>query len=100
MSRRYVLTNPALPAGEQELTLQTLVEYCKTNTLAEAPTRYIHDQGVSAEVWTINHNLGVRPHVFVLNSAQDVMNGFVEHPTEDQTVITFNIPVTGKAYLL
>lgn len=60
---------------------------------------YVHDQGAPSTVWTINHNLGKRPAVFVENSAGDDMIGEIDHPTVNQTVLTFSASTGGKAFL-
>ena len=60
---------------------------------------YHHDQTVAASVWTIDHNLGKRPNVTVLDSAGDSVEGLVAYPTLNQLTITFSAPFTGTADL-
>lgn len=60
---------------------------------------YVHDQGAPSAVWTINHNLGKRPAVFAENSAGDDVIGEIDHPSANQTVLTFSAATGGKAFL-
>lgn len=63
-------------------------------------TAYIHTQSTAASVWTINHNLGYRPAVEVLDSGSQEIDGEVSHPTVNQTVVTLNPPTAGIARLV
>lgn len=62
------------------------------------PDLYVHMQTVPALVWTIDHYFGTKPGVSV-----DISNNQVEpevdHPSLTQTVLTFNTPQQGAAYL-
>lgn len=60
---------------------------------------YIHTQASPNTVWTINHNLGFRPSVEVLDAGQNKVNAQVTHPTVNQTVVTFNTAQSGLARL-
>lgn len=65
-----------------------------------APQAYDHEQQVPSTVWTIDHMLGYRPGgVLVVDSAGSVNMGQIEHPTMDQTVLTFSAAFSGHAYL-
>lgn len=69
-----------------------------TETDPAWPGVYIHTQAAPAAVWTIDHHIGVQPAVTVLIGGQ-VSEGDVEHPTNEQTTITFGAPATGVAHL-
>lgn len=60
---------------------------------------YTHSQGTASTVWTIDHNLGKRPSVDLVDSAWTKMYAGVEYPTLDRVVVTFAVPVAGYAYL-
>lgn len=68
--------------------------------LADKPTAYVHAQLSPASVWTINHNLGYRPSVELLNAGSQEIDGDVNHPTINQTVVTLNPPSAGLARLI
>lgn len=61
---------------------------------------FIHSQSTPASVWTINHNLGEFPNVYVLDTAGDECEGDVDNPTVNQTVITFSASFAGTARLV
>lgn len=60
---------------------------------------YTHLQAVAASVWTINHNLGMRPAVTILDSGGMEVEADVMHTNANQTVIRFAIPISGVARL-
>ena len=56
-------------------------------------------QASPATVWTINHNLGYRPSVQMFNVGGLEVLGEIQHTSNNQTLITFNIAVAGTARL-
>lgn len=66
---------------------------------AEAANAYVFTQSVPASTWTINHNLGHVPSVEVFDSGSQEIDAEVTHPTPNQTVILFSIPLSGFARL-
>jgi len=66
---------------------------------AGAVAAYVHQQTTSAAVWTINHNLGVRPSVEVFDSGSQQVEADVSHPNVNTTSIMFAVPITGYARL-
>lgn len=63
-----------------------------------SPT-YVHEQGIAAAVWTINHNLGKYPSVTVVDSARNEITCSVQYTNTNTCVITMNGEFKGKAYL-
>jgi hypothetical protein len=62
--------------------------------------RGLHAQPVpAATLWTINHNLGFRPAVAILDSGGNEIEADVVHTRPNQLVIHFAIPVAGVARL-
>lgn len=62
-------------------------------------TGYVFTQSTPATTWTINHNLGFRPSVEILDSGSQEIDGEVSHPTVNQTVVTLNPATAGLARL-
>ena len=60
---------------------------------------YVHAQDVPTATWTINHNLGYRPSVELIDASNREVDGDVYHPTINQTVVMFNVAVAGTARL-
>lgn len=61
---------------------------------------YVHVQSVAATTWTINHNLGYRPSVELLDSGSQEIDADVSHPTVNQTVVSLTPASAGLARLL
>lgn len=61
---------------------------------------YLHTQASAATVWTIAHNLGVRPTVTVLSVGGLLMLGDVLHLDANTLTITFAVAVAGTARCL
>jgi hypothetical protein len=61
---------------------------------------YVHQQPVPAGTWTINHNLGFRPSVELLDSGGQEIDGEVSHPTVNQTVVALSPATAGLARLI
>lgn len=62
-------------------------------------SRYQHFQGVAASVWTINHNLGWKPSVTVVDPSLNVIIGDVEYINENSLTVSFVGSLSGYAYL-
>lgn len=83
---------------------QVLVKNSSTNFDANWQTivthsRYIHEQGTSASVWTINHNMNCYPSVTVVTSAKEVVVGEVQYTNSNTLTVTFASAFKGTAYL-
>lgn len=59
---------------------------------------YVHVQDVAASTWTASHNLGKRPAVVVVDSADDVVYGDISYVDDNTVTLTFTGAFTGKAY--
>jgi hypothetical protein len=60
---------------------------------------FTYTQSAPATVWTINHNLGYRPQVTVVDSANSVVEGDRVYTDANNLVLTFSAPFSGVAYL-
>ena len=58
-----------------------------------------HSQVSATTLWTINHNLGFRPSVSILDAGGNEIEADVVHTGTNQLVIHFAVPVAGVARL-
>jgi hypothetical protein len=68
-------------------------------TAGTGDKNYIHDQGIPAIVWTVNHGLNKRPSPVVVDSSGAEVEGEVEHIDDNTLTITFSAIFSGKAYI-
>lgn len=68
-----------------------------TNVYA-VDANYVHDQGVAAAVWTVQHNLNKKCSVTVVDSANQIVVGEIVYNSDNQVTITFSGSFSGKAY--
>lgn len=61
---------------------------------------FVYQQAAPAATWTINHNLGYKPSVELLDSGSQEIDGDVSHPSDNQTVVTLNPASAGLARLI
>ena len=61
---------------------------------------FVFEQVSPATTWTINHNLGYRPSVELLDAGSQEIDGDVTHPSVNQTVVTLNPASAGLARLI
>lgn len=61
---------------------------------------FVYQQVAPATTWTINHNLGYKPSVELLDSGSQEIDGDVAHPSDNQTVVTLNPASAGLARLI
>lgn len=61
--------------------------------------RYIHNQSAASVEWVIEHTLGGRPSVTVVDSAGTVVIGEVQYDSNTQVTISFTAAFSGYAYL-
>lgn len=73
-----------------------LWSYIQTFT---AHDNFIYTQSSAASVWTVNHNMGKFPSVTILDTANDEVEGQVNHISNTQLTITFSASVAGKAIM-
>lgn len=59
---------------------------------------YVHTQSTPAASWTVSHNLGKRPAVVVVDSAEDVVYGDIQYIDDNTVTLTFSGAFSGKAY--
>lgn len=59
---------------------------------------YTHTQSIPSTVWSVQHNLGKKASVMVVDSADSVVYGDIEYTDLNNLTITFNGAFSGKAY--
>lgn len=60
---------------------------------------FVFEQGVVSVTWEIEHNLGKKPSVTVVDTADNVIYPAVQYIDDNNCVVTFNAATKGKAYL-
>lgn len=71
-----------------------------TEALQEVSDKtFVYEQAIASNSWTIEHYLGKKPSVTVVDSADNVIYPAVHYIDENSCVVTFNAATKGKAYL-
>lgn len=77
-----------------------------TTIIAQGPqgpaggSAFVYQQVAPATTWTINHNLGYKPSVELLDSGSQEIDGEVAHPSNNQTIVRLNPASAGLARLI
>lgn len=61
--------------------------------------QYTHVQNAPTNHWVIDHGLGYKLNVTVVDTSGTVMEGDVTWPTDNRIVVDFNYSFAGEAYL-
>ena len=61
--------------------------------------RHIHSQPVAASTWMISHELGGKPSVTIVDSADTVVVGEVTYNSNSVVEVNFTSAFSGFAYL-
>ena len=61
--------------------------------------RHVHTQSSPATTWVINHTLGGKPSVTVVDSADTMVVGEVTYNSNSQVTVEFTAAFSGYAYL-
>lgn len=68
-------------------------------TIEAATSRYEFTQASPASVWSIEHPLGGKPSVSVVDSSGTIVIGEVSYNSNTLVTVTFTAPFSGYAYL-
>lgn len=72
----------------------------RTGSIATGATRrHVFTQTSPSATWTINHTLGGKPSVTVVDTGENVVHGDVQYISSTQLVCSFSSPFAGYAYL-
>lgn len=78
---------------------QTNTTVSTSTTVVSGSVTYVHTQGSAASSWTINHNLGRKPSVTIVDSGGNVQIGEVLYNSDNQITVSFAAAFGGYAYL-
>ena len=59
----------------------------------------VYTQASPSTVWNIVHTLTFVPNIIIVDSEKNVVEGSYEYVSDNEITATFNIPISGKAYL-
>lgn len=60
---------------------------------------FVFDQFDPKSTWEITHNMNKFPSVYIVDTANSVVEGLVGYIDKNSLTVTFNFPFSGKAYL-
>jgi len=69
-----------------------------TTNIFTGDANFVHDQGTPAAQWVINHNLGKKCAVTVVDSSNQVVIGQVTYNSNNQVTLDFESSFSGKAF--
>lgn len=61
--------------------------------------RFVFTQSLPSDTWVIQHPLGGKPSVTIVDSAETVVIGEVTYNSDTQVTVTFTAAFSGFAYL-
>jgi hypothetical protein len=59
---------------------------------------YTHKQSTANTQWTVNHNLGKKPSIHIVDESNTEVIGEITYIDDTQVVLSFNIAIKGEAY--
>jgi hypothetical protein len=60
---------------------------------------YEYTQGSASSSWVVNHNLGFKPNVTVVDSAGNIVEGEIAYTNSNSLTVSFQSAFSGYAYL-
>ncbi len=78
---------------------QPSVNVSIAGAIAGKDSHYTHDQNSASDTWSVTHNLGKKPSVVIVDSADTVLYGHIEYTDLNSLTITLSAPTSGKAYI-
>lgn len=85
--------------GGSTAIVNALIEKHNLDKEAHKNLWYVHEQGIASDRWEIQHNLNREPSVTVVDTANNVVTGYVTYVDKNNILITFNAAFKGKAYI-
>ena len=90
--------NDAISAAALD-TADDLAEGLTNKYFTIARVSYDHTQGSVSNTWVINHNLGFKPNVTVVDSAGTIYEGEITYTNTNSLTVSFSTAFSGMAYL-
>jgi hypothetical protein len=59
----------------------------------------VYTQTSPSTVWNIVHTLTFVPNIIIVDSEKNVVEGSYEYESNNEITATFNVPISGKAFL-
>ena len=69
-----------------------------TNNIFTSDANFVHTQGSAASQWVVDHDLGKKCSVTVVDSAGTVIIGQVTYNTDNRCTLDFEAAFSGKAF--
>jgi hypothetical protein len=67
--------------------------------ITQAAFSYSYEQQSNSTTWVINHNLGYKPSVAIMDYGNNNIEGDIVHNSVNRLTITFTSSISGYAYL-
>lgn len=83
---------------QEKLTAGPGIEISEDNVIS-ITNSYVHEQGVASDTWVINHNLGHKPNVVVIDTANNVVEASVHYDSLNTCTVETKYAFKGTAYL-
>ena len=80
-------------------TTDDLTEGTTNKYFTVARVSYEHTQGSASSSWVVNHNLGFKPNVTVVDSAGNIVEGEISYTNSNSITVSFQSAFSGYAYL-
>jgi len=99
------VAGPQGPQGEPGIsgsdinTTDDLTEGTSNKYFTVGRVSYEHTQGASSNSWVIDHNLGFKPNVTVVDSAGNIVEGEIAYTNSNSITVSFQASFSGYAYL-
>jgi len=107
MANKVVVTEVAgnkVSVLEDNVTIQVTEENVSITTIGiqgppgSGDKQYTHIQSAPSNQWTALHNLGKKPAVVVVDSADEVVYGEITYVDDNTVTLTFVGAFSGRAY--
>jgi hypothetical protein len=85
--------------GSDITSTDDLVEGTTNRYFTVGRVSHEHMQGSASNSWVINHNLGFKPNVTVLDSAGNLVEGEFAYTNSNSLTVSFQSAFSGNAYL-
>lgn len=99
MSRLVKQDNQIRQAAALEERVRALEMAESSDEITISDSTYIHVQGISSDLWSINHGMNKYPSVTVVDSAGTVIRTRVKYLDANNLEVGWAGATTGRAYL-